>query len=94
MTAPAPSRLKALDHREKLVQAGFVAGMLRRLPLDELLEAIAIAHAGGPIIHPTEYRENVDRMKEDEQLLRILQRAQQELNALPWPEMAAAGGAS
>jgi hypothetical protein len=75
----------AAEYREDLVHAHFIAALLREAPFEELLSAIALAEAMGPILHPTEFREHGGRMVEDKRVLEILARAQRELARLPWP---------
>jgi hypothetical protein len=78
----------ALEYRDDLVAAYWIATQLRRTPIEPMLSAIALAEAAAPILYPTEFREHGPRMQQDKRVLEILVDAQRALNRLPWPELA------
>lgn len=49
-------KLSRADHELYQQQVLMLAGLIYRLPLQELLEDISISHAFAPIIDPTLYR--------------------------------------
>jgi len=73
------------EYQATLVTAYAYALSIRQLPLDEMLAAIEHAHAFGPIVDPTAYRDNVEKMQQDQKVIAALAEAKRKLDALPWP---------
>lgn len=73
------------EYRNELLQVYLVARFLRQAKLGELNERIEHAHALGPILDPTLYRDKMELMRQDGDVVGILLDAQRKLNKLPWP---------
>lgn len=67
-------------YRTHLLMAYALARALVDLPLQEMLNAIGHAHAIGPILDPTLYRDKMHAMEQDTAVLRALNSA---VSALP-----------
>lgn len=79
--------MKSLDaYREALIGAYTLANLIRQSDVTELLAMIEHAGAFGPILDPTAWRANIDRLREDKSVIEILVTAKRKLDALPWPE--------
>lgn len=70
------------EYQAGLVVAYAVSAALQNIPLAGMVDAIEHAHAIGPIVDPTLYRNNAGRMVEDGRMLGVLLRAQRELAQL------------
>jgi hypothetical protein len=64
------------------IQALLVANAIEALPLKEMRESQEHAHALGPIVDPTIYRNKLEELQIDCDRTRILLKAQGELKAL------------
>jgi len=73
------------EYQATLITAYAYALSIRQLPLDEMLAAIEHAHAFGPFLDPTLYRDKVEKMEQDRTVLAALAEAKRKLDALPWP---------
>ena len=62
--------------------AAMIANSIEGLPLDAMLEVIGHAQAIGPFLDPTAFIRKGDDLMIDERRLRILQRAQKDLQEL------------
>ena len=70
------------DYQNANLQAVFVANTIEVLPLAEMREAQERAHAVGPIVDPTLYRDKMDDLQIDCERTRILLDAQRKLKDL------------
>ena len=75
-------------YQSELVKAYMFVQVLRDMPLAEMHQAVEHCHSIGPIVDPTLYRDRQKAMSQDGDVIRILLRAQVELNKLPWPQAA------
>lgn len=62
--------------------AAMVANTIEQLPLAQMAAAVERAQAIGPILDPTLYREKADDLQIDADRIRILRRAQVDLQRL------------
>jgi len=60
----------------------FIGTLTDNLDLDGFLDAISLAHAGGPIMDPTIYRRGMRRLQGIEQLARATREMQRAVAAL------------
>lgn len=67
------------DYAKALRQAHAHIQLLLRLPLREMLHAIAHAEAVGPMVDPTLYREKMDDLQVDKRVIEALYKATTQL---------------
>ena len=80
------------EYELTLRQAYLVAQMLRRVDVRGALDVISRAESIGPILDPTLWMRNSQKMHEDKAVVGILARARAELDKLPWPDAGEAAG--
>lgn len=67
------------EYQAALRSCYLIVGALRGLPLKVMADGISYAESFGPVLNPTLYREKAASMAEDTATVRILLRAQTEI---------------
>ncbi len=69
------------DIRAEIMLAWLAAREIVALSAEEMLEAYSRAHAAGPMLDPTLYRDKLEAARQDETVIRILAEAKRKLLA-------------
>jgi hypothetical protein len=71
--------MTAVEYKSSLNTCYVIVGVLRDLPLQEMVDAINRAESFGAILDPTLYRKQAQSMAEDARVIRALLHVQREL---------------